>query len=156
AGLICLLLSMYAFQLMPVNWAGVGLIAAGAAMMIAEAFLPSFGALGIGGIVAFVLGGLFLTDTGIPAFDLSIPFLVGLAVASAGMLVFTGVLAARMHKRKAVSGQEDMLGLVGKVTSVKDGLTYADIRGESWRVAGSTALSPGDQVKVVAMDGLVL
>src|SRR3546814_9521164 len=105
---------MYAFQLLPVNWAGVGLIAVGSAMMIGEAFLPSFGVLGVGGIIAFVLGGLFLTDTGIPGFDLSIPFLIGLAVVSAGLIMAIGVLAARVHKRKVVSGREDMLGVVGR------------------------------------------
>lgn len=156
AGLICLLLSMYAFQLLPVNWAGVGLIAVGSAMMIGEAFLPSFGVLGVGGIIAFVLGGLFLTDTGIPGFDLSVPFLIGLAVVSAGLLMAIGVLAARVHKRKVINGLEDMLGAVGMVTSTKGGMIYADVRGESWRVSCSEALSLGDKVKVVAMDGLVL
>ncbi|NYT85987.1 NfeD family protein [Pollutimonas harenae] len=156
AGLICLLLSMYAFQLLPVNWAGVGLIAAGSAMMIAEAFLPSFGVLGVGGIVAFVLGGLFLTDTGMPGFDLSIPFLIGLSLASAGLIIATGILAARMHKRKVVSGQEDMLGIEGTVTSTHAGMSYAEMRGESWRVSSAEALSPGDRVKVVAMNGLIL
>lgn len=156
AGLICLLLGLYAFQMLPVNWAGVGLIAAGAAMMIAEAFLPSFGVLGIGGIIAFVLGGLFLTDTGIPGFDLSIPFLIGLAVVSAGLIMAIGTVAARVHKRAVVSGREDMQGALGVVTSRKDGMIYADVRGESWRVMCDEPLSPGDQVKVVALEGLIL
>src|SRR5690606_23782336 len=121
---------------------GVGLIAAGTAMMIAEAFLPSFGVLGIGGIVAFVLGGLFLTDTGIPGFDLSIPFLIGLAVVSAGLIMAIGVLAARAHKRAVVSGSEDMLGAQGVVTTRKRGMTYANVRGESWRVICHDSLSP--------------
>ncbi|HEY9572146.1 MAG TPA: nodulation protein NfeD, partial [Pusillimonas sp.] len=99
AGLICVLLGLYAFQMLPVNWAGVGLIAAGTAMMIAEAFLPAFGALGIGGVIAFVLGGLFLTDTGIPGFDLSVPFLIGCAVVSVVLIMAIGALAARAHKR---------------------------------------------------------
>src|SRR5690606_34983589 len=114
------------------------------------------GAGGVGGMVAFVVGGLFLTDTGIPAFDLSEPFLIGLAAASAGMIIATGVVAARVRKRKVVSGQEEMLGLVGTVTAIKDGMAYAEMRGESWRVSGNADLSPGDKVKVVAMDGLVL
>src|SRR3546814_1474911 len=85
--------------MLPVNWAGVGLIAAGTAMMIAEAFLPAFGALGIGGVIAFVLGGLFLTDTGIPGFDLSVPFLIGCAVVSVVLIMAIGALAARAHKQ---------------------------------------------------------
>ncbi len=156
AGLICLLLGLYAFHMLPVNWAGVGLIAAGAAMMIAEAFLPSFGVLGVGGIIAFVLGGLFLTDTGMPGFDLSIPFLIGLAVVSAGLIMAIGAMAARAHKNAVVSGRENMLGATGVVTSRKAGMVYADVRGESWRVLCHEPLSPGDEVKVVALDGLIL
>src|SRR5690606_30627107 len=115
---------LYAFQMLPVNWAGVGLVAAGTAMMIAEVFLPSFGVLGVGGIVAFVLGGLFLSDTGIPGFDLSVPFLIGLAAASAILLALIGGVAARAHRRAVVSGREEMLGLPGTVTTVSNGLAY--------------------------------
>ncbi|MGB3288883.1 MAG: nodulation protein NfeD [Burkholderiaceae bacterium] len=156
AGLICVLLGLYAFQMLPVNWAGVGLVAAGTAMMIAEAFLPSFGALGIGGVIAFVLGGLFLTDTGIPGFDLSLPFLIGIAVASAILIVTIGALAARAHRRAVVSGREEMPGLPGVVTSVANGMAYAEVKGESWRVLCKEPLSPGDAIQVVSLDGLVL
>jgi membrane-bound serine protease (ClpP class) len=156
AGLISLLLGMYAFQLLPVNWAGVGLIAAGTAMMIAEAFLPSFGVLGLGGIVAFVLGGLFLTDTGIPEFDLSIPFLIGLAVVSIALILLMGTMAAKAHRRAVVSGREEMLAMEGTVTSVAGGVAYAEVRGESWQVRSKEPLAPGDRIRVTALDGLVL
>ena len=156
AGLICLLLGLYAFQMLPVNWAGVGLVAAGTAMMIAEAFLPSFGVLGVGGIVAFVLGGLFLSNTGIPGFDLSIPFLIGLAVGSAILLALIGGVAARAHRLAVVSGREEMLGLPGTVTAVNNGVAYAEVRGESWKVRCDQPLAPGDAIRVLAMDGLTL
>ncbi|RTZ48168.1 nodulation protein NfeD [Candidimonas sp. SYP-B2681] len=156
AGLICLLLGLYAFQLLPVNWAGVALMAAGTGMMIAEAFLPSFGMLGIGGVIAFILGGLFLTDTGIPQFDLSIPFLIGFAISSALLIMLIGTVAARAHKHKVVSGREEMLGMDGVVSSVVDGMIYAEMHGESWRVRCNEPLSPGDRIRVVAMDGLIL
>src|SRR3546814_5743153 len=103
-------------------------------MMIAEAFLPAFGALGIGGVIAFVLGGLFLTDTGIPGLDLSVPFLIGCAVVSVVLIMAIGALAARAHRRAVVSGQEEMPGLQGVVTSVDNGTAYASVRGEGWRV----------------------
>ncbi|PLC54328.1 serine protease [Pollutimonas nitritireducens] len=156
AGLICILLGLYAFQMLPVNWAGVALAAAGAAMMIAEAFLPSFGILGLGGIIAFILGGLFLTDTGIAEFDLSIPFLVGFAISCAGLIMLTGIMVSRARNSAIVSGREQMLGLEGVVTNVLDGTMYAELRGESWRVRSKEPLSPGDRVRVVAMDGLTL
>lgn len=156
AGLICLVLGLYAFHMLPVNWAGVALAGAGAAMMIAEAFLPSFGVLGIGGVVAFVLGGLFLSDTGIPGYDLSVPFLIGFGIVSALLIALTAMLAARAYKRAVVSGREEMLGLPGIVTSVSGGTVYAEVRGESWKVRSGQVLAAGDAIRVVAMDGLTL
>jgi membrane-bound serine protease (ClpP class) len=156
AGLICLLLGLYAFQMLPVNWAGVGLLAAGAAMMIAEAFLPSFGVLGVGGIVAFVLGGLLLTDTGLPGYDLTLPFLTGVALVSFGMIAATGWLAARGRRHRVVSGEEQMPGLPGVVTSVIEGTIYAEVRGESWRVSCDQPLQLGDRIRVLSINGLLL
>lgn len=156
AGLICILIAMYAFQLLPVNWAGVALIAVGAMLMLAEAFLPSFGVLGIGGIVAFIVGGLFLLDSDIPGFGIPLPFLVGLGVVSAGLLFAIGGFAVRARKRRVVSGAEEMLGATGTVTSVDALGAYAHIHGENWRVQGIGRLSSGDRVRVTALDGLTL
>lgn len=156
AGLICILIAMYAFQLLPVNWAGVALIAVGAMLMLAEAFLPSFGVLGIGGIVAFIVGGLFLLDSDIPGFGIPLPFLVGLGVVSAGLLFAIGGFAVRARKRRVVSGAEEMLGATGTVTSVDALGAYAHIHGESWRVQGVSQLSSGDRIRVTALDGLTL
>jgi len=156
AGLICLLLALYAFQMLPVNWAGVALVAFGIVLMIAEVFLPSFGVIGTGGVVAFVLGGLFLMDTGVPGFDLSIPFLMGLAIVSAALLVAVGHLAMRAHKHRVVTGREEMVGLEGAVTTVGDKMTYAHVRGESWRVKSNSTLVPGDTVRVLGIDNLTL
>jgi len=156
AGLICLLLGLYAFQLLPVNWAGVALVLVGIAMMIGEAFLPSFGALGVGGIIAFVVGGMMLTNTGIPAYDLSLPFLIGLAVAGAGLIVLSATLAARAHRHRVVSGREAMLGMHGVVTSAAGDVIYAEVNGENWRVHAARPLAQGDHVRVTGMDGLTL
>lgn len=156
AGAICLLLGLYAFHLLPVNWAGVALLFVGATLMISEVFLPSFGALGIGGIVAFVLGGLFLTDTGIPGFDLSLPFLIGVGVSSALLIVLAGSLATQAYKQKIVTGNEGMVNQEGIVTGSSNGSPYAQIRGEQWRVAADVPLAAGDRVRVVAVQGLIL
>jgi membrane-bound serine protease (ClpP class) len=156
AGLICLLLSLYAFQMLPVNWAGVALMAAGAGMMIAEVFFSSFGVLGVGGVIAFVLGGMFLTDTGIPGFDLSVPFLLGTGIVSAALLMAIGTMALKAHRHKVVSGREEMIGLTGVVSSIMGSVIYAEVRGERWRVQCKQPLAQGDIVKVLAMDGLTL
>jgi membrane-bound serine protease (ClpP class) len=156
AGMICLLIAMYAFQLLPVNWAGVALIALGAALMLAEAFLPSFGVLGVGGVIAFILGGLFLFDGDIPGFGIPLPFLIGLAVVSGGLLLAIGGFAVRARKARVVSGREEMIGAVGTVTTVEPDQVYAHVHGELWRVHASDELRPGDAIRVRAMNGLTL
>lgn len=156
AGMICLLLGLYAFHLLPVNWTGVALLFIGVCLMIAEVFFPSFGVLGIGGVVAFVLGGVFLTDTGIPGFDLSLPFLIGVAVASALLLMLAGTLFARSRKQRVVTGSEAMLGLEGVVTRIDNDVKYAEIRGEQWRILADTPVKPGDHVRVSGVEGLIL
>lgn len=156
AGMICLLLALYSFHLLPVNWAGVALVFVGTCLMIAELFFPSFGALGIGGVIAFVLGGIFLTDTGVPGFDVSLPFLIGLAVASALLLMLTGTLFARARKQKVVTGTEAMVGLEGQVAHADNGLLYAHIRGEQWQIKADEPLAHGDRVRVAAVQGLTL
>ena len=156
AGLICILIAMYAFQLLPVNWAGVALIALGAMLMLAEAFLPSFGVLGIGGVVAVIVGGLFLMDSGIPGFGIPIAFLVALAIISALTLVTIGGFAMRARNRRVVSGREELIGVEGVVTNVGEGGAYAHLHGESWHVVSDVELQPGRHVRVTAIDGLVL
>ena len=149
-------MGMVAFHMLPVNWGAVALLFVGTAMMIAEVFLPSFGALGLGGIVAFVLGGVMLTDTDIPGFDLSLPFLIGVAAASAVLLIMAGGIAARAHRRRVVTGTQAMLGLSGQVTHIEQGVPYALVRGEQWRVRSDDRLHPGDTVRVQQVDGLTL
>ncbi|NMG54814.1 nodulation protein NfeD [Aromatoleum aromaticum] len=156
AGLICLLVALYAFQLLPINWTGVALIAIGATLMLAEAFLPSFGALGVGGIVAFVVGGLFLMDTEAPGFGIPLPFIIGLALVSAALILAVGSLAARTRKQTVVSGREALVNSVGTVTVVSGDGSWAQVQGESWRVTAPGPLAPGDRVRVVGISGLTL
>ena len=156
AGLICILIAMYAFQLLPVNWAGVALIVLGAILMLAEAFAPSFGVLGIGGIIAFIVGGLFLMDGDIPGFGIPLPFLAGMAILSAGLLFAIGGFAVKARKRRVVSGREELIGATGHVTSTGTGGAYAHLHGERWKVSCPAALASGDRIRVTAIDGLTL
>jgi membrane-bound serine protease (ClpP class) len=156
AGLICLMIALYAFQLLPVNWAGVALVALGAVLMLAEAFLPSFGVLGVGGIIAFVVGGLFLMDTDAPGFGVPIEFLLALAAVSAGLILLIGGFAARSRARPVVSGREELPGSLGTVTAVTADGAWAQIHGESWRIEAPGPVAPGDRVRVLAISGLTL
>lgn len=156
AGLISLLLAFYAFQLLPVNWAGVGLIFLGLSLMIAEVFLPSFGIAGAGGVVAFVLGGVLLTDSDIPGFDLGLPFIIISALISVAILLLIGHLALRSFRRPVISGAQYMIGQTGTVTNTQGDVTYAEVQGELWKVRSHQPLRPGQKVRVVSIDGLVL
>lgn len=155
-GAICLLLALFAFQLLPINWTGVALLALGAGLMIAEAFLPSFGVLGLGGVVAFVLGGLFLVDTELPGYGLPLPLVLGLAAVSAAVLFAIGSLAARSRARPVVSGRETLVGSRGVVTAASGAECWARVQGESWQVRCASPLALGDALRVTAVDGLVL
>lgn len=157
AGTISLLVALYAFQLLPVNWAGVLLVAIGTAMMLAEAFVPSFGALGVGGIIAFVVGGLFLMDTEVPGFGMPLALIIGLALASLVLLLAIGGLAARSARRPVVSGHEEMVGAVGIVIGPADeGQWWVQVHGERWQARSQEPLNPGDRVRVERLDGLVV
>ena len=156
AGAIALLLALYSFHMLPVNWAGVALLALGALLMIAELFVSSFGALGVGGFVAFILGGLMLFDSDQPAFDVGWPFVVVLALTSAIAIAAFGTFALRSRRRPVVSGREEMLGVPGVVIAVDSATAWAEVHGERWRVRSSTSLAPGDRVRVSAVDGLTL
>jgi membrane-bound serine protease (ClpP class) len=157
AGAISLLIALYAFQLLPVNWAGVLLVAIGASLMLAEAFLPSFGVLGAGGIIAFIVGGLFLMDTDAPGFGVPVALVVGLALASAPVLLAIGTFAARSLRRPVVSGREDMVGAPGTVIGpAAGGQWWVTVHGENWRARSTVNLVPGSRVKVDRLDGLTV
>jgi len=158
AGAICLLLGLYALQLLPVNWVGVGLLLLGAALMIAEVLLPSFGVLGVGGIVAFVFGGLMLIDTEVPGLGLAPATLVAMALTSAALIIGVGTLAMKARGRKIVSGREELVDAAGTVETVDGGEAWVRVYGESWRArdAGGAPLAPGERIKVRSVDGLTL
>jgi membrane-bound serine protease (ClpP class) len=153
AGGICLLLGLYALQLLPINYAGLGLLLLGLALMIAETFLPSFGVLGIGGIIAFVLGATLLIDTEVPGFGIPLPVIVATALMSAALLFLVGGLALRSRRARVVSGREEMIGAYGEVF---DSEGWASVHGERWRVRSAAPLAPGQRVRVTAIDGLTL
>jgi membrane-bound serine protease (ClpP class) len=156
AGAISLLLALYAFHMLSVNWTGVALLLLGAALMIAEVFIGSFGVLGVGGIVAFVVGGLMLFDPEDIGFGIPLPLLLGLALTSAVTIVVVGGMVLKSRKRPVVSGREMLLGSGGTVVTVDDGETWAQVEGERWRVRAETTLAPGDRIRVKGMDGLTL
>ena len=158
-GGICLILALYALQLLPVNYAGVALILLGIAFMVAEAFLPSFGVLGIGGVAAFVAGAVILIDTEVPGFGIPLSLIVPLGFASA-LLVFAIVaMALKARRQRLVGGDAELIGSLAPVTgiSAQDPHSgWVHLQGENWQVRSATPLQVGQQVRVVAREGLQL
>jgi membrane-bound serine protease (ClpP class) len=155
-GAICLLLALFAFQALPINYAGLALLILGIALMVAEAFVPSFGVLGIGGTIAFVFGSLFLMESDVPGYGISYTLIGGFALFS--LLLFSLLLGMviKARHRPVVSGQEQLIGTIGEVLADFDSEGRVHLHGENWRARTTQPLRHGQQVRVTARDGLVL
>ena len=155
-GAVCLLLALYAFQLLPVSWAGLALIALGLGLIVAEAFVPSVGALGLGGVAAFVIGSLMLIDSDSPDFRISIPLIGGFALLSAVLLVFVLGLAVRAQRRPVATGGEELMGALGTAVSGFPGAGSVHLRGEIWSARSSQPIPSGTPIRVRGREGLTL
>jgi len=156
-GAICVLIALYAFHLLPVNYAGLALILVGIAFMVAEAFFPAFGSLGIGGMVAFVLGSIILIDPeGFPGFEIPYALIGGVTAASAAFVFLVVGMMVRNRRRPVVSGREYLIGASAEAMEDFEREGWAQVRGETWRVRSNAPVRRGDRLRVVGMDGLVL
>lgn len=155
-GAICLLLAMYSFQLLPINYAGMALILLGIALMIGEAFEPSFGVLGIGGVIAFVIGSIILMDTDVPGFGIDISVIATFAVTSVVLLVFVVGMAIKARRQPVVSGMEELLGSEAMVVEDFEQKGRVNIHSENWSALCDTPLQKGQYVKVTGINGLTL
>lgn len=148
-----LLLALFAIQVLPVNYAGLALIALGVVFMIGEALMPSFGALGVGGVLVFGLGSILLFDTQGPGFELSLLLVAGVSAASFVVFAGTGWLAIRAFRRRGVSGAAHMQGAVGEVIRTDPHLRVR-VEGERWRAVCTQPLQTGDSIRVTNIKGL--
>jgi membrane-bound serine protease (ClpP class) len=155
-GTIALLIAAYALQMLPVNYAGLALIVIGIGFMVAEAFLPAFGSLGIGGLISFVLGSIILIDSDLPGFEIPYALIGGVAAASAAFVIFVVGMALGARRRPVVSGREQMIGAPGEALEDFDGEGWARVHGESWRVRCRAPVRRGQRLRVAAIEGLVL
>jgi membrane-bound serine protease (ClpP class) len=156
AGAISLLLALYAFQVLPVNYAGLALLVLGIIFMLAEVFVPSFGALGIGGLIAFVIGSIILFEEEGTGYAVSLPLIFTLSATTAGFFLFVVGAAVKARKRPVVSGMEELLGARGEVVEDFSGKGRIRIHGEIWWAESAVPLRGGDKVLVDSIEGLVL
>ena len=155
-GAISILLALFAFQVLPINYAGLALIVLGVILMVSEFLVPSFGALGMGGIAAFVFGSVILIDSDVPGFGVSIPLIVTIALSGALILLGLVWFAVRSRDRPVVSGVEEMVGT--RAEALTDFTTRGQVwvHGERWAARTDTAVTQGQSLEVVKVDGLTL
>lgn len=155
-GGICLLLAAYGLALLPISFVGAALLILGIGLMVAEAFAPSFGVLGIGGVAAFVAGAFMLLDADVPGIEVSAALVVPLAIVSALALGGIAAVALRARARPAAAGREAMIG--GTVEALEDIEREGMVRafGETWRARTSAPLKRGGHAQVRAVEGLTL
>ncbi|MDM0108278.1 nodulation protein NfeD [Variovorax sp. J22R24] len=155
-GAISLMLALFGLQMLPINYAGLGLILLGVAFLIAESFLPTFGVLGVGGVAAFSIGALLLIDNDVPGFGVPLWLIGMLAVGSAVFILVIGSVAARTRRRPAAVGVSTLVGATGELVEFANGEGWAQIQGDYWKVRGAEGLRPGRRIRVTRVQGLAL
>jgi membrane-bound serine protease (ClpP class) len=155
-GAISLLLALFAFQILPVNYAGLALIVLGVILMIAEFLVPSFGALGFGGVAAFIFGSLILIDTDVPGFAIARPLIATIATGAALTLLAVIWFAMRSRVKPIVSGIEEMTHFTAVALENFDREGAVRLRGERWRARSANPVTSGQILKVTRVDGLTL
>jgi len=155
-GAICLLIALFAFQILSVNYAGLALVVVGTAMIIAEFFFPTYGSLGIGGVIAFVVGSLILFDTDVPGMNVGRPLIA--AIATVGALMVAGIvyMATRAMRHPVATGAQGMIGASAEVVADFTGKGTVRYGGELWKARSSGALRAGELARIVRVEGLTL
>jgi membrane-bound serine protease (ClpP class) len=154
-GAVSLLLGLYALHLLPVNYAGLALMAVGIGFMVAEVFVPAFGSLGLGGVAAFVIGAMMLIDTDVPGYGVPLSLIVVLALVTVAFVVTVVRMAVGARRRPVVTGLRSMIGANGEMLEDATGTGWASINGETWQVRVDTPLPKGRRIRVVGMNGHV-
>ena len=155
-GGICLLLAMYSLQMLPVSYAGLALILLGIALMVAEAFSPSFGIFGLGGVAAFTLGSIMLMDTEVPGYQIALPLIIGISLFSVAFIVLTISMLVRVRNKPVTTGMEAVVGETGKVVSGFPGAGRVLVEGEIWQAQCPNELQAGQPIRVTKLTGLLL
>lgn len=155
-GAISLLVAAYGLQLLPVNFAGLALMLLGLGLMVAEAFAPSFGALGLGGAVAFAFGSVILIDTEAPGFGVPLGLVAGVTLAALVFTVWVTGALLRFRRTAAAAGGDSLLGELAVAQDDFTGSGWVRVHGESWRALCAVPVRAGQALRITGRDGLTL
>tara|TARA_R110000796_G_scaffold162008_1_gene278770 strand:+ start:42 stop:980 length:939 start_codon:yes stop_codon:yes gene_type:complete len=153
-GVISLLLALFAFQVLPINYAGLALMVVGMALMVGEAFMPSFGVLGAGGIIAFVLGSVMLMDA--EHLAISLPLIGGVALIFGALMLWTLTRFATLRRRPVHSGAEQLIGATAVALEDFETNGHVRLHGERWNAVSDAPVKQGDELEVVRLEGLTV
>ena len=155
-GAICLVVGLFALQMLPVNYAGLALVLLGLTFMVAEVFFPAYGSLGVGGIVAFAFGAVMLIDTDVPGFGIP-PGLIGAIATVSALFIFLVVgVALKARRRPIVTGDDELIGSVGVALEDAESEGWARVHCEQWRVVSPVPFKRGQSVRIMARNDLLL
>lgn len=155
-GGICLLLALYAFQVLPINYAGLALIVLGVALIVAETVVPSVGVLGGGGVVAFVAGSLLLLDSNVPGYQVPLGLIAGIAAAASLLLLLSLSLLLRARRRPPLQAQAGLAGAIAEALEDFRDTGWVEVQGERWRACSAAPVRRGDRLRVTGVRGLAL
>jgi len=155
-GGIALLIGLFALNMLPINYAGLALILLGLGFIVAEAFVPAYGSLGAGGVIAFAIGAVMLVDSDVPGFTVPLWLIAAITLVSAAFVFLVARLAVRAHRRPVVTGSEELIGSVGVALEDVQREGWARVHSEQWRVQSAVPLKRGQNLRVTGRDGLVL
>jgi membrane-bound serine protease (ClpP class) len=155
-GAICLLLALFSFQILPINYAGLALILLGIALMIGEAFVPSFGILGLGGISAFIVGSIILIDTDVVGYGINIGIIAGFTLSTVAFFLLALGLVFKSRRNPVVSGMEEMIGMECEAMESFDGKGRVRVHSEVWMARSAMPMTKGQTARVDAIHGLIL
>src|SRR5207237_4722473 len=153
-GALCLLVALYSLHMLPVNYAGLALIAVGIAFIVGEVFFPSYGSLGVGGVIAFAVGALMLIDTDLPGYGIPWPLIVTVALVTFALIVIVGRMALRARRAPLVSGVQSLVGADGEMLEDSEESGWANIRSETSQVQTPGRPTRGPKARDVAVAGI--
>jgi membrane-bound serine protease (ClpP class) len=157
-GGICLLLAFFAFQVLPVSYAGVLLILFGLVLLILEVKVTSFGLLAVGGVLSLFFGSILLMDSPLPEFQVGLRLIIPVTLTLSAIILFLVQLAVKSQRSQPITGEAGMLGSLGQALTAIDpgGNGRVRTRGEIWTATSAEPITAGDMVRVVALQGLLL
>ena len=155
-GGISLLTAFFALNMLPIDYAGAGLVLLGLAFMVAEAFIGSFGVIGAGGLVALALGSIIMFRPNAMEYGLSIPLVAATTIVAAGFLILVLTIIRRAIGRRVITGREAMIGAEGEAMGWQGMNGRVQVKGEIWLAQAACSLQPGTRIRVVARNDLIL